>query len=159
VKGAKGNYTVSNTFTQKAEAKKRPWDFYWWTTQGPHIREPLVGDDKANTKADAKDRQIIPVGKPAGVYDPIVTAGADGILQSKAAKGDESYDLIDYDLPYLFANRGANQPLIKYDKIHKTKAWSKEAQISDDLDKQKRNPQWAGHCLGGAMASIFLDVP
>lgn len=165
---------VSCTFTQKGQAKTRPWNFYWWTTQGPRIYAPE--DKKAESKARnvnppntpqnqckaPDDRQIIPVGAMAKEDEAIVTAGPNGILESKAVGGDKVNEML--ATPPLFITKGPYQPFEKYSKKYppgpgRPTAQRFAAEGSDRLDMRGLNPHWSGHCPGATVASIKLKEP
>jgi hypothetical protein len=158
--GGAAKFKVTAKFTQGGAAATRPWNFYYWTTQGPYIREPAMGGDgKCNTTAAATDRQKIALNAAAAAGAPVVTAGADGTLETKAAGDDELRDMPGMGYPALFINAGKWKPLASYDAQNKTTSRTAAATYSDGLDAAGSNGEWCGHCLGGALASIALKVP
>jgi hypothetical protein len=155
-------YTVETTFVQTGLSTRRPWNFYYWPTKSDAIHEPWAGGNaRVDTMRPMGDDVM--VATPGGYIAPgqdIIRAGANGILDTVPAPGDDSTwfpNLYD-DLTWkdkngqLYATPAA---LLKYDQLFRTNARAYEAanQQSQTVDR------WQGHCLGGAVASILLNDP
>ncbi|MBX6313983.1 MAG: hypothetical protein IRY99_13860, partial [Isosphaeraceae bacterium] len=162
VVGAERPYTVETTFVQVGQARRLPWNFYYWPTKSDAIHEPWdgTGDGIARSMAVGDDEQAVPVGMPVAPGQDIVRAGSNGILETPVAPGDTSTwfpNLYD-DMTF----RGADgtfyavpSPLLKYDQLFGTNARAWEAANTQNHDIQR----WPGHCLGAAIASILLAEP
>jgi hypothetical protein len=164
---------VSATFQQIAKAKTQPWNFYWWSTQGPYIRQPVKGGNgKWNTsaKAGTDDYQTWDAfSAPPVPGQPTVTPGPNGYLETPPAVGDELRDMPNIGFPNLFTTVNSYNktytgltlytPFADYDAIHGTNARSQAAVYSHSLDKTASNAEWGGHCMGAAIASTLLNVP
>jgi hypothetical protein len=162
VSDAEKPYSVSTTFVQVGQSTRKPWNFYYWPTKSDAIHEPWAGGNgRVDTMYTAGDDEL--VATPGGYIAPgqdIVRAGANGILETPVAPGDEStwfpnqYD----DLIFVGADGTRYMtpaPMLKYDQLFGSMARSWEAQNSQTRDITR----WPGHCLGGAVASILLNEP
>lgn len=162
VTGAETPYTVETTFTQVGQATRMPWNFYYWPTKGDCVHEPWDGyNNRVDTPGPyGDDVQVAPFGSYVAPGQDIVLPGANGLLETPPAPGDQStwfpnqYD----DLTW----RGGDgtwyntpAPMLKYDQLFGTSARNWEAVNSQNQDIQR----WPGHCLGGAVASITLNEP
>jgi hypothetical protein len=162
VKGAEKPYTVSSSFVQVAQSARKPWNFYYWPTKSDAIHEPWAGGNgRVDTMQAYGDDQL--VATPGGYIAPgqdIVRAGANGILETPVASGDESTwfpNLYD-DLTFRGGDGTIYQtpsPMLKYDQLFGSTARSWEAAFAQNQDISR----WPGHCLGGAVASILLNEP
>ncbi len=162
VTGATEPYTVETSFVQVGQSTRKPWNYYYWPTKSDAIHEPWAG---GNGRVDTMrpygdDEMVAAYGAPIQPGQDIVRAGANGILETPVAPGDDStwfpnmYD----DLTF----RGANgtlystpAPMLKYDQLFNGGARAWEAMNSQNKDITR----WPGHCLGGAVASILLNEP
>ncbi len=156
------SYLVETTFVQLGLSSRLPWNFYYWPTKSDSIHEPWAGGNaRVDTMQPYGDDEL--VAQPGGYIAPgqdIVRAGANGILETPVAPGDDSTwfpNLYD-DLTW----RGKDgttyatpSPMLKFDQIFGTSARNWEAANSQNRDIQR----WPGHCLGGAVASILLNEP
>ena len=162
VVGAEEAYSVSNTFVQVAESRRKPWNFYYWPTKSDAVHEPWAGGNgRVDTMRPYGDDEM--VATPGGYIAPgqdIVRAGPNGLLETPVAPGDDStwfpnmYD----DLTFRGADGTMFQtpsPMLKYDQLFNSSARNWEAANSQNHDIQR----WPGHCLGGAVASILLNEP
>jgi len=168
VVGARKPYTVTCEFVQEAQSARRPWNFYYWPTKADSIHEPWAGGNgRVDTMEPRGDDQLIAT---PGDYIPpgqdIVLAGPNGLLETLPAPGDDATwfpNLFD-DLFWLGPDHEHNNqitrfqtqaPLLKYDQIFGTSARQWEAAFSQNREITR----WPGHCLGGAVASIFFNEP
>jgi hypothetical protein len=162
VTGATGTYSVETAFVQVGQSRRKPWNFYYWPTKSDAIHEPWAGGNgRVDTMGPMGDDEL--VATPGGYIAPgqdIVRAGANGILETPVAPGDDStwfpneYD----DLTFRGADGTLYQtpaPMLKYDQLFRSQARAWEAAMSQNKDIQR----WPGHCLGGAVASILLNEP
>jgi hypothetical protein len=161
--GAKQPYTLTTSFVQVGQTRRMPWNFYYWPTKADAIHEPWAGgngrvDTQRNPNSD--DIQVIPFGSYVAPGKDIVLAGPNGLLETPVATGDTStwfpneYD----DLTFTGADGTLFQtpsPMLKYDQLFNSSARQWEANHSQNEDIQR----WPGHCLGGAVASLFLNEP
>ena len=170
---------VTAQFTQTGQAKNRPWNFYWWTIQGPYIREFTAGGNlKKDTSklAGSDDVDQIPtvaIGGAVVAGQVIITAGPNGTLETTAGKGDEARPLPSMGRYNLFTPIGAANgtppytPLDHYDKRNGTPALPLNSRgqaaafstLKTALTPPGQNNEWQGHCTGGSVASIMLNVP
>ncbi len=162
VKGAEKPFTVSNTFIQVGESKRKPWNFYYWPTKADAIHEPWAGGNgRVDTMQVYGDDQL--VATPGGYIAPgqdIVHAGPNGLLETPVVHGDDSTwfpNLYD-DLTFRGADGTLYQtpsPMLKYDQLFNSgaRSWEAVSQQGKDISR------WPGHCLGGAVASILLNEP
>jgi hypothetical protein len=168
VEGAAKAYSVENTFVQKAQSTRKPWNFYYWPTKGDSIHEPWAG---GNARVDTMtgngdDRFVV---RPGGYIAPgndIVLPGDNGLLETLPQPGDDAtwfpnlYDDLTWVGPDK--NNGGQMtrfmtpsPMLKYDQLFGTSARQWEAAYSQNKDISR----WPGHCLGGAVASILMNEP
>ncbi len=165
VKGTEAEqpYSVETTFVQVGQASRMPWNFYYWPTKGDSIHEPWAnGNARVDTQANinSDDVQVVPLGSYIAPGQDIILPGANGLLETAVAPGDDSTwfpNLYD-DLTFRGADGTLYQtpsPLLKYDQIFGAGARGHEAAFSQNKDIQR----WPGHCLGGAIASIKLNEP
>jgi hypothetical protein len=162
VKEAEKPYDVSTSFIQVGQSLRKPWNFYYWPTKSDAIHEPWAGGNARVDTLRAYGDDIL-VATPGSYIAPgqdIVRAGANGLLETPVAPGDDSTwfpNLYD-DLTWKGADGTLYQtpsPLLKYDQIFNTSARQWEARNSQNQDISR----WPGHCLGGAVASIMLNEP
>ena len=168
VQGAQKPYGVETSFVQVGESLKRPWNFYYWPTKADSIHEPWAGGNaRVDTMQPAGDDVLIAA---PGSYIPpgidIVLAGANGLLETQPAGGDDATwfpNLYD-DLFWLGPDKEHGgqitrfmtpAPLLKYDQLFNEGARQYEAALAQNRDISR----WPGHCLGGAVASILLNEP
>jgi hypothetical protein len=168
VKGATKTYAVETTFVQIGQSRKRPWNFYYWPTKSDSIHEPWAGGNgRVDTMTTGGDDVLI---AQPGAYIPpgvdIVLAGANGLLETQPAPGDDATwfpNLYD-DLFWLGPDKEHGgqltrfltpSPLLKYDQLFGTGARYQEALMAQSGDISR----WPGHCLGGAVASVLLNEP
>lgn len=155
-------YTIETRFVQVGKADRKPWNFYYWPTKADAIHEPWAGGNARVDTLQVQGDDIL-VAQPGSFIAPgqdIVRAGANGLLETTPAPGD---DLTWFPNLYddLTARGSAGQvystpsPLLKFDQINRTMARQWEAANSQNQDIQR----WPGHCLGGAVASILLNEP
>lgn len=162
VKGAQQPYAVSCAFVQVGQSARKPWNFYYWPTKSDAIHEPWAG---GNGRVDTMrplgdDEMIVSPGSYIAPGQDIVRAGANGLLETPCAPGDE----ITW-FPNLYddlTSRGTAgtlyqtpSPMLKYDQLFGSSARNWEAANSQNKDITR----WPGHCLGGAVASILLNEP
>src|SRR5262249_28596909 len=149
-------------FVQIGQSLRKPWNFYYWPTKSDAIHEPWAGGNARVDTMQALGDDVL-VANPGGYIAPgqdIVRAGANGILETPVARGDDSTWL-----PTLTAavpSRGPDgppsappAPLLKYDQLFNSMARAYEARFAQGQDISR----WPGHCLGGAVASILLNEP
>jgi len=157
------SYEVASQFVQTAMSTRQPWNFYYWPTKSDAIHEPWAnGNARVDTMArpGTDDIQVAPYGSYIAPGQDIVRAGANGLLETPVATGDDSTwfpNLYD-DLTWIGKEGtiyATPSPLLKYDQIFQTSARNWEAANSQNQDIQR----WPGHCLGGAVASILLNEP
>ena len=162
VAGANGPYTVSTSFVQVGRSARKPWNFYYWPTKSDCIHEPWSGGNgRVDTMQAFGDDDL--VATPGGFIAPgqdIVRAGANGILETPVAPGDDStWFPNEYDDLTFRAKDGAlystPSPMLKYDQLFNSAARGWEANLQQHMDISR----WPGHCLGGAVASITLNEP
>ena len=162
VTGADKPYDISSTFIQVGQSARKPWNFYYWPTKADAIHEPWAGGNARVDTMRAYGDDIL-VATPGAYIAPgqdIVRAGANGLLETPPAPGDDSTwfpNLYD-DLTFRGADGTMYQtpsPMLKYDQIFGTSSRSWEAQFAQNQDISR----WPGHCLGGAVASILLNEP
>jgi hypothetical protein len=155
-------YTVATTFVQVGESLRRPWNFYYWPTKADSIHEPWAGGNARVDTMQAFGDDVL-VASPGGYIAPgqdIVMAGANGLLETPVAAGDDSTwfpNLYD-DLTFRGKDGTLYQtpsPLLKYDQLLNSSARGWEAVNSQNKDISR----WPGHCLGAAVASILLNEP
>ncbi|GAC1449143.1 MAG: hypothetical protein NVSMB9_32860 [Isosphaeraceae bacterium] len=162
VTGADRPYTVETRFVQVGRSARKPWNFYYWPTKADSIHEPWAG---GNGRVDTwrilgDDIGLARPGDSIAPGEDIVLAGPNGLLETPVAPGDDStWFPNEYD---DLAFRGADgtwyatpAPMLKYDQIFGTSARIWEAAHSQNQEITR----WPGHCLGGALASIFLNEP
>lgn len=158
VTGAPGGYTVSATFLQEGESEVRPWNFYWWSDKADYIREPETGGNgtaDSTVAAGTDDVQVVEPGGSVTGGANIVRSGDNGTLESTESGDDERRERVN-----LFDNAGPYQPLLKYDSRHGTIARVLEAGgAALRAEDGEPTPEWWGHCLGAAIASIALNQP
>ena len=162
VTGADDSYSVSTTFVQVGQSARKPWNFYYWPTKSDCIHEPWAGGNGRVDTLQAYGDDVM-AATPGGYIAPgqdIVRAGANGVLETPVAPGDDStwfpnqYD----DLTFrgkdgtLYATPS---PMLKYDQLFNSSArgWEAAGQQNQDVSR------WPGHCLGGAVSSILLAEP
>ncbi len=156
------SYLASRPSSVQDDSTRKPWNYYYWPTKSDAIHEPWAG---GNGRVDTYQRMgdDVMIATPGSYIAPgqdIVRAGANGVLETAVATGDESTwfpNLYD-DLTW----RGADgtlyatpAPLLKYDQLFNTGARAYEASYAQNQDITR----WPGHCLGGAVASIMLNEP
>jgi len=162
VAGAKKPYRVETQFVQKAQSARKPWNFYYWPTKADSLHEPWAG---GNARVDTYELKgdDVRVYSPGGYIEPgkdIVLAGRNGLLETTPAEGDDATwfpNLYD-DLFWLGPKNTMFQtpsPLLKYDQLFGTSARIWEAVNTQNTDISR----WPGHCLGGAVASLFFNDP
>lgn len=155
-------YVLETRFVQVGKAARKPWNFYYWPTKADAIHEPWAGGNARVDTVEVRGDDILLV-KPGSYIAPgqdIVRAGANGLLETVPATGD---DLTWFPNLYddLTARGNVGQiystpaPLLKYDQLNRTMARQWEAANSQSQDIQR----WPGHCLGGAVASILMNEP
>src|SRR5262249_10105624 len=92
VEGATRPYAVETTFVQVGQSLKRPWNFYYWPTKADSIHEPWAGGNaRVDTMMPSGDDVLV---ASPGAYIPpgidIVLAGANGMLETQPAPGDDA---------------------------------------------------------------------
>ena len=151
---------ITALFMQTAESPERPWNFYWWPYKCDYIYEIKSGGNgvaDSTAVSGSDDVQVIEPGSAVAGGQEIVNAGYDGILQT-ACPPDSKETIQTFDNLY-----DAGGALEKYDSIFGTNALQEETKVpiypiarhfgGAELDG------WEGHCIGGALASIFLNQP
>jgi hypothetical protein len=160
--GAKKPYKVETRFVQSAQSTKKPWNFYYWPTKADALHEPWSGGNARVDTVEVKGDDVL-LHSPGSYIAPgqdIILAGANGLLESLPAAGDDATwfpNLYD-DLYWLGPKNTLFQtpsPLLKYDQLFGTSARQWEARYSQTQDISR----WPGHCLGGAVASIVFNDP
>ncbi len=162
VAGSEKPYSVQATFEQLALSSRQPWNFYYWPTKTDCIHEPW---NNYNNRVDTyqvmgDDVLIATPGSYIAAGQDIVLAGANGLLETPVAPGDEStwFPNLSDDLEWSDA-KGQRywtpSPLLKYDQLYGTSARAWEAANTQN----NKITRWPGHCLGGAVASILLSEP
>ena len=162
VTGSKKPYKVETKFVQNAQSAKKPWNFYYWPTKADSLHEPWAGGngrvDTYELKGD--DVRVIAPGSYVEPGKDIVMAGRNGLLETVPVSGDDATwfpNLYD-DLFWQGPNNTLFQtpsPLLKYDQLFGTSARAWEAVNTQNSDISR----WPGHCLGGAVASMFFNDP
>jgi hypothetical protein len=162
VKESEGKYAVSTKFVQVGASARKPWNYYYWPTKGDVIHEPWSGwNGRADTMyVNGDDILLVQPGSAVKPGQDIVLPGPNGLLETMPAPGDTSTwfpNLYD-DLTWRGADNtlfATPSPLLKYDQLFNSSARSYES-----ANGQTRTiDRWAGHCLGGAVASIMLNEP
>jgi hypothetical protein len=171
--------TLSNTFTQKGWADKRPWNFYWWSAKNDTINggaDQWADTAKCNVPPGETcdvDTQMVPKGKPVVPTDAnpngdVIQSGSNGILETVPEGDDQTVympnlfdeieEIRDEYGRLLMLTDGA---LKKYDDIfHPTQSPSREWEI--DAWRSLHHDDYIfsnGHCWGAASASIMVDQP
>ncbi len=162
VTGADKPYKVETKFVQSAQSQKKPWNFYYWPTKADSLHEPWAGGNGRVDTYDVKgdDRRIVMAGQYIEPGKDIIMAGPNGLLETVPVTGDDATwfpNLYD-DLYWQGPNNTLFQtpsPLLKYDQLFGTSARAWEAVNTQNSDISR----WPGHCLGGAVASIYFNDP
>jgi hypothetical protein len=168
VEGANKPYRVETTFVQVGQSLKRPWNFYYWPTKADSIHEPWAGGNARVDTITVNGDDVL-IASPGAYIPPgidIVLAGANGMLETQPAPGDDATwfpNLYD-DLFWLGPDKEHGgqltrfmtpAPLLKYDQLFGAGARQYEAALAQNKDISR----WPGHCLGGAVASILMNEP
>src|SRR3954469_11782819 len=131
VKDPEKAYSVSTSFVQVGQSTRKPWNFYYWPTKSDAIHEPWAGGNGRVDTMQAYGDDLM-VASPGGYIAPgqdIVRAGANGLLETPVARGDDStWFPNQYDDPTF---RGADgtlyatpSPMLKYDQLFGSQARS-----------------------------------
>ncbi len=150
-------YSVSTTFVQVGEAARMPWNFYYWPTKGDCIHEPWAG---GNARVDTPrpygdDVQVAAYGSYIAPGQDIILPGANGLLETPVAAGDDSTwfpNLYD-DLTFKGADGTLYEtpsPLLKYDQIFGTNV-AKRLRKAMAPPRTRTSNRWRGHIRAGAV--------